>query len=154
MGEKVTSDTFYPDSVPGITNGQRLALMRNAINAHTDYTKEAVQGQGIDRHLLGLKMIAVESGINLPDLFMDGTYAYSLHFKLSTSQVPFKDDSYLVYGPSVPDGYAICYNPLPQKLLFGITSCNSNPNTNSGHFAAYLQRSLDDMRLLTTSSKL
>jgi len=69
-------------------------------------------------------------------------------------QVPIKEEGYLVYGPFVPDGYGICYNPHPSKIMFGISSYNSNPTTNSGHFASYLRRSLDDMRLLATTSKL
>ena len=48
---------------------------------------QTVSGQAIDRHLLGLKLTALESGMNLPELFMDSTYQYALHFKVSTSQV-------------------------------------------------------------------
>ena len=33
-------------------------------------------------------------------------------------------------------------------------SVNSNPETNPGHFAAYLQRSLDEMQLLVTTARL
>ncbi|XP_031553075.1 carnitine O-acetyltransferase-like [Actinia tenebrosa] len=139
---------------PSCSNAERLSFMRAAINAHTTYTKEAINGQGIDRHLLGLKLIALESGMNVPELFMDSTYAYSLHFKISTSQVPFKEETYLLFGPAVPDGYGICYNPGLKKLMFGVTTYNSNPTTNSGHFASCLQRSLDDMQLLVSKSKL
>lgn len=48
---------------------------------------QAVNGQAIDRHLLGLKLAALESRMNLPELFMDSSYQYALHYKLSTSQV-------------------------------------------------------------------
>ena len=46
-----------------------------------------MNGQAIDRHLLGLKLAALESRMNLPELFMDSSYQYALHYKLSTSQV-------------------------------------------------------------------
>ena len=44
-------------------------------------------GQGIDRHLLGLKMTAIEHGMNVPDLIMDPVYTSTNYWKLSTSQV-------------------------------------------------------------------
>ena len=48
---------------------------------------QAINGDGIDRHLLGLKLIAIEQGENVPELFMDSAYTQSTHFNLSTSQV-------------------------------------------------------------------
>jgi carnitine O-acetyltransferase len=68
--------------------------------------------------------------------------------------VPFKEETYLIFGPTVPDGYGICYNPGAKKLMFGVTTFNSNPTTNTGHLASFLQRSLDDMQLLVSTSKL
>lgn len=35
----------------------------------------------------GLKLIAIENGMNVPDLHMDPTYSKAFHFNLSTSQV-------------------------------------------------------------------
>ena len=48
---------------------------------------QVVKGQGIDRHMFGLKMIAKENGIALPELFTDETFHVAGHWKLSTSQV-------------------------------------------------------------------
>lgn len=48
---------------------------------------KAISGQAIDRHLLGLKMVAVEEKMALPAIFTDSSYATALHYKLSTSQV-------------------------------------------------------------------
>ena len=36
--------------------------LTNAMQAHNAYAKMAVQGQGVDRHLQGLKMAAIEMG--------------------------------------------------------------------------------------------
>jgi hypothetical protein len=69
-------------------------------------------------------------------------------------KVKFKEETYLVFGPSFPDSYGICYNPGAKKLMFGVTTINSNPTTNTGRFASYLQRSLDDMQLLVSTAKL
>lgn len=48
---------------------------------------QAVQGQGIDRHLLGLKLIALENNMKVPALHMDVAYSLSSHHNVSTSQV-------------------------------------------------------------------
>ncbi len=48
---------------------------------------QAISGQAPDRHLLGLRLIASEAGIELPGIFTDPAYSKSLHFNLSTSQV-------------------------------------------------------------------
>ena len=61
---------------------------------------------------------------------------------------------FLSFGPAVPDGYGVCYNPLSNKIILGVSTVNSNPETNPGHFAAYLQKSLDEMQLLATTAKL
>ena len=48
---------------------------------------QAVSGQAVDRHLLGLKLLAAEAGMGTPELFKDTAFGRSLHFCLSTSQV-------------------------------------------------------------------
>ena len=40
-----------------------------------------------DRHLLGLRLIAKESGIETPEIFKEPSYEKTSHFSLSTSQV-------------------------------------------------------------------
>ena len=51
------------------------------------FFSQTVNGQAIDRHLLGMKLAAIESGMKLHELFIDSSYQYALHYKLSTSQV-------------------------------------------------------------------
>ena len=58
-----------------------------AINAHTQYTSDAISGRGVDRQLLGLKILANQAGLPTPDIFTDVAYQQSTHFCLSTSQV-------------------------------------------------------------------
>lgn len=48
---------------------------------------QAIHGQGVERHMLGLKMVAIEDLTSLPEIFMDTSYAVSSHFNLYTSQV-------------------------------------------------------------------
>lgn len=48
---------------------------------------QAVTGMGMDNHLLGLREMAKEMKMEMPDIFSDETYHISNHFILSTSQV-------------------------------------------------------------------
>lgn len=48
---------------------------------------QSLRGQGIDRHLLGLKLQAIEEGLSVPRIFMDTAYGLATHWKLRTGQV-------------------------------------------------------------------
>eukprot|EP00794_Sanderia_malayensis_P015982 gene15982-17592_t len=135
-------------------DSERKELFLKAVHHHVKYTKEATNGQAIDRHLLGLKLICMESGIKLPEFFRDKGYNYSLHHKLSTSQVPSPYDTVLCFGPTVPDGYGVCYNPMEKHFNFAVSAFNSNPETSSARFAESLKTSFDDIRRLFHKSKL
>ena len=66
---------------------------------------------------------------------------------LSPSQVPVADrDIFLCFGPVVPDGYGVCYNPQEKRYLFSVTSFHDCPQTDSMHYAHKLKESLLEMR--------
>ena len=44
-----------------------------------------MNGQAVDRHLFGLRLIAQEAGMEVPELFKDEAYLKSSNFCLSTS---------------------------------------------------------------------
>lgn len=50
---------------------------------------QALKGHGIDSHLLGLKLQAIEEGRSIPKIFMDTAYGLATHWKLRTGQVSF-----------------------------------------------------------------
>ncbi|XP_067931343.1 carnitine O-acetyltransferase-like isoform X2 [Watersipora subatra] len=127
----------------------------DAVHAHREYTAAAVAGQGIDRHLLGLKLIAIENGMNVPDLHMDPTYSKAFHFNLSTSQVPCKNPIVLCFGPVVPDGYGFCYNPRSNEIIFVVSAFKNCDKTDSQNLTNRLCESLMDIKaLFPTSAKL
>ncbi|XP_055455671.1 carnitine O-acetyltransferase [Psammomys obesus] len=127
---------------------QKVELLRKAVQAHRAYTDRAIRGEGFDRHLLGLKLQAIEDLVSMPDIFMDTSYAIAMHFNLSTSQVPAKTDCVMFFGPVVPDGYGICYNPMEAHINFSVSAYNSCAETNAARMAHYLEKALLDMRTL------
>ncbi|KAK1155524.1 carnitine O-acetyltransferase-like [Acipenser oxyrinchus oxyrinchus] len=138
-------------------NQEKVDLLQKAIRAHRAYTDMAIQGQAIDRHLLGLKLQAIEDLTTIPEIFMDTAYAVASHFNLSTSQVPAQTDCVMCFGPVVPDGYGVCYNPMAEHINFSVSAFNSCAETNAARLSHFLEEALIDMRDLlmqTPRSKL
>uniref|UniRef100_A0A7N6AXX0 Carnitine O-acetyltransferase n=1 Tax=Anabas testudineus TaxID=64144 RepID=A0A7N6AXX0_ANATE len=133
---------------PAKQKPERLALLQKAIQTHKENTYNAVHGQAIDRHLLGLKMQSITDLTSMPEIFMDTSFAVSQHYKLSTSQVGSKTDCVMCFGPVVPDGYGVCYNPMDEHINIAITAFNSCEETNAAKFAQAVEDALMDMGAL------
>uniref|UniRef100_A0A914XCN8 Choline/carnitine acyltransferase domain-containing protein n=1 Tax=Plectus sambesii TaxID=2011161 RepID=A0A914XCN8_9BILA len=145
------SAAFVEAVVAGVENDKRLAeLLRNAIEAHKQYSMEAMNGQAIDRHLLGLKMTALEKGLKLPKLFTGAAYKKMQHFTVSTSQVPTRNFLRMCFGPSASDCYGICYNPQEKELHMVVSAFFSCPETSAVKFVQMLEMSLLEMEVILT----
>ncbi|KAG9333520.1 hypothetical protein JZ751_011448 [Albula glossodonta] len=127
---------------PSVTREVKLDLLKQAVEAHSTLTEQALEGHGIDRHLLGLKLQAIEKGLSVPRLFMDTAYGLATHWKLRTGQVPANTDSVMCFGPLVPDGYAVCYNPQSDHVHFSVTAFNCCEETNAETLAQTVESSL------------
>lgn len=71
-------------------------------------------------------------------------------------QVGSKTDCVMCFGPMVPDGYGVCYNPMDEHINIAITAFNSCEETNAAKFAQAVEDALLDMRALledTASAK-
>uniref|UniRef100_A0A4W5NWW7 Carnitine O-acetyltransferase b n=1 Tax=Hucho hucho TaxID=62062 RepID=A0A4W5NWW7_9TELE len=126
------------------------STLRNKIHYyyHRESDRSALNGQSIDRHLLGLKLQAIEEGLSVPRLFMDTAYGLATHWKLRTGQVPANTDSVMCFGPLVPDGYAVCYNPQSDHVHFSITAFNCCEETQAETLAATLHSTLCQLQEL------
>ena len=49
-------------------------MFRRAADKHLSMMRECMEGQGVDRHLLGLKLMALENGMAEPELYTDPAY--------------------------------------------------------------------------------
>ncbi|KIY44052.1 acyltransferase ChoActase/COT/CPT [Fistulina hepatica ATCC 64428] len=129
-------------------------LLRVAVRKHTDLTRQAIVGQGIDRHLLGLKfMLRPEIGESVA-LFEDQLFARSQQWKLSTSGLSagylFKGTG---FGASYEDGYGINYLAAPDMIKFGIESKFSCPTTSTELLKLAITDALREMRDTIISSQ-
>uniref|UniRef100_A0A674M9M0 Carnitine O-acetyltransferase b n=1 Tax=Takifugu rubripes TaxID=31033 RepID=A0A674M9M0_TAKRU len=130
----------FDDASLSVRNCTKVQLFREAVDAYSELI--AFKGHGIDRHLLGLKLQAIEEGYSIPKVFMDTAYGVATHWKLRTGQVPANTDSVMCFGPLVPDGYAICYNPQADHVHFSITAFNCCEETNAEKLALTLKDTL------------
>ena len=55
------------------------------------------------------------------------------------------------YGPAVSDGYAICYNPQKEKILFAVSSFKKCHETDTTKFAMRLFEAMRQMKNICES---
>ncbi|KIJ54690.1 hypothetical protein M422DRAFT_24596 [Sphaerobolus stellatus SS14] len=106
---------------PEQTDEARAALFRKAVSRHLQYAAWAADGQGVDRHLFGLKKL-IKEGEPIPEIYKDETFGKTNHWELLTSQLssPFIDG--WGYGEVVPDGYGLSYAIGDDYMRWTITS--------------------------------
>lgn len=125
------------------------ALLKTAIQKHSSLTRLAATGQGIDRHLLGLRlMLRPLNGENVA-LFEDNLFEKSQQWKLSTSGLSaghlFNGTG---FGATYPDGYGINYLAAPDMIKFGIESKHSCPATSTEGLRLAIIDALRDVKAL------
>ncbi|XP_037828590.1 LOW QUALITY PROTEIN: carnitine O-acetyltransferase-like [Lucilia sericata] len=124
----------------------RVDLLRKAVNAHREYTTMALQGQGVDRHLLGLKLMALENNKPIPKFYQSPGFVKSAHYRVSTSQVASPNEAFMCYGPLTHDGYGCCYNPRNSDIFLACSAWKSNDQTCAKRFAKAISEALTSMR--------
>ncbi|KAI8593385.1 acyltransferase ChoActase/COT/CPT [Geranomyces variabilis] len=122
----------------------KYAKLTAACTAHVKYLDVASKGHGVDRHLLGLRMVMK------PDekaaIFTDPAYANSSKWLLSTSGL-FPGTRILGtgFGAVYPEGYGMNYMILDGQIKIGVESKRSYAPTSSTKFTETLRGALDDM---------
>ncbi|KAJ3552128.1 hypothetical protein NM688_g4315 [Phlebia brevispora] len=104
------------------------ALFKAAVKKHGGWARMAGNGQGIDRHLLGLKLLK-KPDEKLPEMYNDPVYQRSNNWVLSTSAVFSKHFRPYGWGEVVPEGFGVAYmTGFDDYLQYTITSRTEMPN--------------------------
>ncbi|KAG0282542.1 hypothetical protein BGZ96_000375, partial [Linnemannia gamsii] len=125
---------------------KKVKLLRAAIAAHSKYQREAANGKGIDRHLMGLRL-CLQAGES-HGLFQEPVFGKSASFLLSTSGL-FAGDNFVGtgFGAMYPDGYGINYLAGGKTLKFGVESKFESKVTSTREYGEFLKQALRDMRI-------
>eukprot|EP01128_Nolandella_sp_AFSM9_P009061 TRINITY_DN5702_c0_g1_i1.p1 TRINITY_DN5702_c0_g1~~TRINITY_DN5702_c0_g1_i1.p1 ORF type:complete len:600 (+),score=73.78 TRINITY_DN5702_c0_g1_i1:3-1802(+) len=132
-----------------------LQLLQKAGSAHRSYGMAASKGFGVDRHILGLQLLANENRQAPPALFTHPAAARSSRWILSTSQIGLSHVESIAFGPVVSNGYGICYLIKQDYINICVTSFEDCAETNAKRFTATLNESILSLySLLLSHSKL
>ncbi|XP_048580177.1 peroxisomal carnitine O-octanoyltransferase isoform X2 [Nematostella vectensis] len=135
---------------------EKALLLKKAADKHNKLMMEATNGQGIDRHLMGLAVIAAKEGIPTPNIFTDKAWKASgggANFKLSTSCTGF----WSTHGgcaPMVHDGYGFFYSIEEEEIYIILSAFKDSTVTDAPRFEKEFTRSLIEMSEVLQSAKL
>ncbi|CAH0474998.1 unnamed protein product [Peronospora belbahrii] len=127
-----------------VTTEEKKKHLLAAANAHVAYMRNAGAGRGVDRHLLGLKLL-VQPGESVP-FFEDPAMAKASRWLISTSHLTNELFDGWGWGEVVPEGLGIAYSVKDQSIQFNIT-CRKHGSWGArmGHL---LEESLLEMQQL------
>ena len=148
-----SSDAMYDFTSSMIGNNvdkvKSREMMYVAANRHVELAKEAVVGNGVDRHLMAMKIVAAEEGTadSIP-IFNNPMYGYSSDFLISSSNVTSPELSIFGFGATSANGYGIGYQILQDTIPICITSYHDAADTNTGDYIETIKESLGEIREL------
>lgn len=86
------------------TQEERVQKFRAALDAHVKYISDASDGNGVDRHLFGLRN-CIKEGEELPAIYKDPAFAYSSTWFISSSQLSSEYFNGYGWSQVVDDGW-------------------------------------------------
>ncbi|KAH9479541.1 Carnitine O-acetyltransferase, mitochondrial [Psilocybe cubensis] len=132
---------------PSVSSETRKKLFDQATKKHVSLAKAGGQGQGVDRHLFGLRK-SLQDGEALPELYDDPVFKRSSYWVLSTSAIFSKHFPVYGWGEVVPDGFGVAYmTGFDGHLQYTITSRKEMPND---QFVQEIAKAADDLYKLHT----
>lgn len=126
---------------PRRSDEDRFAKFQAACKQHLAYAVSAADGQGVDRHLFGLKKLLRE-GEPVPALYTDPAFGASSTWKLSTSQISSEVFDSWGYGEVTPEGFGCAYAIREKSLCITITSLKLGAST----FRHFLNEAAKELR--------
>jgi len=143
---------------PAKTNKERVELMHKAAERHQDGYRNAMTGNGIDRHLFCLYVVSRYLNKDSPFL----REVLSEPWRLSTSQTPHQQTDKLDlnkhpelisagggFGPVADDGYGVSYIIAGEDVIFfHISRKKTCGVTDAKRFGRNITQALQDMRKL------
>ena len=138
-----------------LSNIQKLNLLKKAISSYRQKKLMSLNGKGIDRYLISLRIISWMNGMEV-DLFKNKGFLESCNWKLSTTS-SLSNLINCFFVPVCNDGYGVVYYCGPSGFHFDITCFLEDTTTSTQRYISVLEKTLDDFKLFLesfTNSKL
>lgn len=132
---------------------QAYELLKRSVERFQQLMNEASNGQGCDRHLLGLYLTSMLEGKQMPGLFEDELVQRTNNYILSTSCAGYWNVCGGV-SPLVEDGYGCFYGIEDRAITFCCTSFRTSRVTDLKRFYQILVEVLLEMRSVMLSARL
>ncbi len=147
-GRTETMRPVTPESLSFVEN-PTLSRLRAASEKHVQRINECKNGQGIDRHLYGLKKMHEKlfPEAPMPAVFSSPGYLAITTNTFSTSTSSAFGMRYAGYGPSVTNGFAVRYLIFKDRLHF-VLSAQLHRKNDLLRLKGSLVESLDEMARL------
>lgn len=98
---------------------ERANLFRAAAGRHIQYATWAADGQGVDRHMFGLKKL-LRTGETMPEVFQDEAFGLTSSWTFSTSNLTSEYFDNWGYGQVIADGFGLSYSISDHYLRWAI----------------------------------
>lgn len=135
-----------------VSNPKKVEYFNNAINSHLNYVKNASNGHGIDRHLLGLEF-QLEKNEQPHEFLKNSLKLYSQTWLVSTSQISSEYHDAWGWSEVNPIGWGLAYQILNDSLQINICAKKSSGN-NTELLRHYLNVATDEVyELLISTNK-
>lgn len=128
---------------PKVTDAERVVLFNDAVKSHVNYIKAATNGEGCDRHFLGLKY-QLKDGEKPHQLFSDPLFNFSSTWLISTSQLSSNFHDAYGWSEVNPIGWGLAYQVNDDFLHINICTRKSSGNK-SEQLWYYLKEAADEI---------
>ncbi|XP_050529275.1 carnitine O-palmitoyltransferase 2, mitochondrial isoform X2 [Daktulosphaira vitifoliae] len=125
------------------SNDELVNMIKKCSIVHSQLVKEGAMGQGFDRHLFALRLLAEKNNLNIPKLFTDPAHKLINYNIISTSSLTSNYIWLGGFGPVVKNGYGIGYKILEEYT--GAIITNYNQHTDGDKFRDVLTKSLNQI---------
>ncbi|KAF5300377.1 hypothetical protein FQR65_LT00998 [Abscondita terminalis] len=142
-----TATKNYCLAINKSSNKELLQMIKECSKTHGQLTKEAAMGQGFDRHLFALKLLASDT----IDLYEDPAYKFINYNIISTSTLSSSVIGLGAFGPVVKDGFGIGYSIWDNNLGTLVTSYQGQAD--GAGFVSALEKSYQEIFSILKDSK-
>ena len=110
---------------------EKLDSLRKGCEKHVKRMNDAKNGRGVDRHLFGLKQLAIQKrarilDYELPAFFEDPSYSKLMTSVISTSNVTADSLELFGFGPVTSNGLGLGYSLKNDRITINITAFEQN----------------------------